>query len=492
MINATVSPRSRPARWPRLLRWLPAPGLQGRAPWIQGIALFLLAFALRSWSATLEDFPNLWDEQYHAAVAKSLINNPLEPRLLPNTGQELDHKDWTGNGVWLHKPPLFLWTIAGSIRLWGATVWGLRFPSILLGSLSVLLVWALGRRFSNERAGFWGALWLAVGHFSLSLVAGRIPTDHNDVHFAFWIGLGLWTASGYMHRSTCGRAAAVGAAVGAAVLTKWLPGLWAGGVLGLWIFWSGRHRGTVGQRSLAHGILAVCVATAVALPWNAYIRTVFPTEAAYESEYNARHLTEALEGHREPLFFHATSQADLWGWAGAFLLVLGLGAAWRTRRPEWRSTVVGVVLFFGMYTVAATKMVSFTYGISVPLALLVGCGVESVLRKVEGLRTSESPAGRIGWARTAAIAALLALAFLDNGRPWETWDKAQLNTPMRRARQRYADYFRAHAATHPGERPVFQNVPKHAVPLALFFTEGTVDMRTVNAQPELVPERQTR
>jgi 4-amino-4-deoxy-L-arabinose transferase len=464
-----------------------------RTPWVQGAALFLLAFVLRSWSATLEDFPNLWDEQYHAAVAKSLINNPMEPRLLPNTGQELDYRDWTGNGVWLHKPPLFLWTLAGSLHLWGTTVWGLRFPSILLGSLSVLLVWALGRRFSNERAGFWGALWLAAGHFSLSLVAGRIPTDHNDVHFAFWVGLGLWTASGYMHRSTYGRAAAVGAAVGAAVLTKWLPGLWAGGVLGLWIFGSGRHRGTVGQRSLAHGILAVCVATAVALPWNAYIRTVFPTEAAYESEYNARHLTEALEGHREPLYFHATSQTDLWGWAGAFLLVLGLGAAWRTRRPEWRSLVAGVLLFFGVYTAAATKMVSFTYGISVPLALLVGCGADWVLRKADGvLRKSENPMGRIPRARYVATAALLALAFLDNGRPWETWDKAQLNTPMRRTRQRYADFFRAHAATHPGERPVFQNVPKHAVPLALFFTDGTVDVRTINAQPELVPERQAQ
>jgi hypothetical protein len=155
--------------------------------------------------------------------------------------------------------------------------------------------------------------------------------------------------------------------------------------------------------------------------------------------------------------------------------------------------VVGVVLFFGVYTAAATKMVSFTYGISVPLALLVGCGVEAVLRKVGDVRqTSENRTGRIRWVRTSAIAVLLALALLDNGRPWESWDKAQLNTPMRRARQRYADYFRAQAAAHPGERPVFQNVPKHAVPLALFFTEGTVDMRTVNAQPELVPERQTR
>jgi hypothetical protein len=152
-----------------------------------------------------------------------------------------------------------------------------------------------------------------------------------------------------------------------------------------------------------------------------------------------------------------------------------------------------VVLFFGVYTAAATKMVSFTYGISVPLALLLGCGADGVLRKLnEVLQKSENPVGRIRLAPSAATAALLALAFLDNGRPWETWDKAQLNTPMRRARQRYADYFREHAEAHPGERPVFQNVPKHAVPLALFFTDGTVDVRTVNAQPELVPERQTR
>lgn len=238
------------------------------------------------------------------------------------------------------------------------------------------------------------------------------------------------------------------------------------------------------------------MATVIALPWNAYIRTTFPTEAAYESEYNARHLTEALEGHREPLTFHATSQTDLWGWSGALFLVLGAVAAWRTQRPEWRSLVVGALLFFGVYTAAATKMVSFTYGISVPLALLVGLGAEGVLRKIPGvllkvlgvLPNAENLTGRMRWARPTALAALLALAVLDNGRPWETWDKAQLNTPMRRSRQRYADYFRAHAATHPGERPVFQNVPKHAVPLALFFTTGTVDMSTVNTQPELVPE----
>lgn len=456
--------------------------MKQRPTWMSGLVLFVLAFAVRSWSATLEGFPNLWDEQYHAAVAKSLLSNPLEPRLLPETGQTLDPKDWTGNGVWLHKPPLFLWTIAGSLAVWGNTVWGVRFPSILLGSLAVVLVWALGRRWSTERAAWWGALWLAVGHFSASLVAGRVPTDHNDVHFSFWMGLGLWTAARYMDRRTYGRAAAVGAAVGAAVLTKWLPGLWAGGVLGLWILLSGRMRGTEGTKSLLHGGLAVGIAAVIALPWNAFIRSAYPFEAAYEADYNARHLTEALEGHLEPWWFHFAQQTTLWGWSGALFLVVGATAAWRSKNPALRSVLVGVGLFFGVYTWAATKMVSFTYGIVVPLALLIGIGADAAVR-------SFFEWSRLRWAGKWGLVLLLLLAVLDNGRPWETWNQGQLNTAMRRSRKHFADYFRTYALEHPGDRPVFSNIPKHAVPLAVFFTEGTVDMARLHPDPHWVPGR---
>jgi hypothetical protein len=84
-----------------------------------------------------------------------------------------------------------------------------------------------------------------------------------------------------------------------------------------------------------------------------------------------------------------------------------------------------------------------------------------------------------------AVALVLLAALLDNGRPWETYAKSRVDTPMRVARQEYADYFREYEATHPGGRPVFRHVPKHALPLAVFFTSGTVDLASVNAQPEL-------
>ena len=443
-------------------------------PWLQGLVLFALAFGIRAWSACAEDFPNLWDEQYHAAVAKSLLANPLEPRLLPNTGQPVDYRDWTANGIWLHKPPLFLWTLASSMAVWGTTVWGLRFPSVLLGALSALLVWRLGRRWGHPLAGWWGGLWLATGQFSASITAGRIPTDHNDVHFAFWVGLGLWTAARYMDRRTYGRAAAVGAAVGAAVLTKWLPGLWAGGVLGLWALLEGHFRTSERGTTLRHLVLAVGVASAVAVPWNVFIRSAYPAEASYEADYNARHLHEALEGHQEPLFFHFTSQVDLWGWTGTLLLLVGAGAALRQRSTRWMAVLGGILLVFGIYTYAATKMVAFTYALAVPLALFIGRGIQTVLR-IQG--------GQV--VRFAAATCVILAALLDNGRPWETYAKSRVDTPMRVARQEYADYFREYEATHPGERPVFRNVPKHALPLAVFFTSGTVDLASVNAQPEL-------
>jgi hypothetical protein len=80
---------------------------------------------------------------------------------------------------------------------------------------------------------------------------------------------------------------------------------------------------------------------------------------------------------------------------------------------------------------------------------------------------------------------VILAALLDNGRPLETYAKSRVDTPMRVARQEYADYFREYEAAHPGDRPVFRNVPKHALPLAVFFTSGTVDLATLDAQPEL-------
>ena len=78
------------------------------------------------------------DECCHALVAKNLLKHPLKPTLIDTPYLPTFAFDWGANHVWLHKPILGLWQIAGSYWLFGVNTWALRFPSVILSTLAVL------------------------------------------------------------------------------------------------------------------------------------------------------------------------------------------------------------------------------------------------------------------------------------------------------------------------------------------------------------------
>lgn len=45
------------------------------------IILFILGVILSFYAISLDDFLNLWDERFHALVAKNMIGSPLMPSL---------------------------------------------------------------------------------------------------------------------------------------------------------------------------------------------------------------------------------------------------------------------------------------------------------------------------------------------------------------------------------------------------------------------------
>ncbi len=70
---------------------------------------------------------------------------------------------WTAEDI---QPPLYYYVLAGWTRLMGAGQageWTLRFPSVVFGILTVLLMWAVGRRLMGRGAGV-AAAWLAAVH----------------------------------------------------------------------------------------------------------------------------------------------------------------------------------------------------------------------------------------------------------------------------------------------------------------------------------------
>ena len=62
------------------------------------------------------------DECCHALVAKNLLKHPFKPTLIDIPYLSTFAFDWGANHVWLHKPILGLWQIAGSYWLFGLTL----------------------------------------------------------------------------------------------------------------------------------------------------------------------------------------------------------------------------------------------------------------------------------------------------------------------------------------------------------------------------------
>lgn len=342
---------------------------QGR-PTRAVLLLMGAALSLRILLIGLDPFLHDWDERFHALVAKNLRADYLLPVLRSRPVLPYDYHLWTSNHIWLHKQPLFLWQMALSMRLWGPTEVALRLPSALLGSLVLWPVYRLGRIIFSPAVGYHAALLLAFAYYQLELTTGWQSVDHNDAAFLAYVTASLWA---YYESHNSARpwrwCMLVGLSAGAAVLCKWLPGLvvyaaWAAEVL-----LDKNCRSTARAYGRFGG--AAAVTAVVVLPWQLYIWRQFPLESAFEARYAARHFSQVLEGQGEPWYFYLTH--DMWYQYQWLVLLIGLGLALlitpservRTLRP----LVVSCGLIFGIYSLAATKMPSYTYVVA-PVVLL--------------------------------------------------------------------------------------------------------------------------
>ena len=343
---------------------------RGRATAAMGL-LMGSAFAVRLLMARLDPFVHDWDERYHALVARNLMAYPLQPMLRVDTWFPYDFKAWCCNHVWLHKQPLFMWQMALAMKLFGVSTFTLRLPSALLGSLVLWPIYRLGSlAFGDKLVGYLGAILAAFAYYQLELISGVIGMDHNDIAFLAYVTGSIWAYYEYRAQPRWGGwLVLVGVFAGAAVLCKWLTGLVVFAGWGFDALLHLRQRRPLPELGRLFGALAVAVA--VLLPWQLYTAQRFPDESTYESTYNARHFTEALEGHDSTWTFHFEMLPFHYGPLLLALMLLGTGLALASRnRRNALPVLVLIVVLFSFFTVAATRMFSYTYVLS-PLLLLL-------------------------------------------------------------------------------------------------------------------------
>ena len=140
------------------------------------LAIIFLLFTgifVFSFSALLDPFLNLWDERFHALVAKNLMSHPLMPTLYDNPVVDISYDRWDRYYIWLHKQPLFLWQIALSFKLFGISEFTLRLPNIILGTILVFISYRSGKLLVNQRTGYISGILMISSIYMLELIAGR-------------------------------------------------------------------------------------------------------------------------------------------------------------------------------------------------------------------------------------------------------------------------------------------------------------------------------
>jgi len=324
------------------------------------IALLLIMMCgllLRIYTAT-DLYLHAWDERYHALVAKSLISNPLHPMLYDNPVLPYDYKNWAANHIWVHKQPLPLWSMALSMSVFGVNEIALRIPSVILSTLGIGITFFIAKYLFNNRVAIIASFLYSIHGLIIELTAGRVATDHFDVFFLFFVQLSVLLAIRYFQSKRSVYNILCGVSIGMAILSKWLPALI---VLPIWLLLAFDSKKLNRKETLINFIILTVVIAIVSLPWQWYIFNKFPQEALWERGFNLKHITEALENHGEPFYYHFEKMFILYGEI-IYLPLLWFFYKTLKHIRNYRRLILSiwVLVPFVFFSIAETKMQAYT------------------------------------------------------------------------------------------------------------------------------------
>ena len=146
-----------------------------RPDWCEILVVLLLLFAALALRLDQLDRPSYtWDEATDREIAFSYLLNG-----------DLTVADREPSQARL---PIYMETLV--LKLWGDSEFKLRFPSVIAGALSLLVIWQMGRLVFGPWVGVAAMALAAVNPFHLLI--SRLSGTHGDALLALFYTLGLW------------------------------------------------------------------------------------------------------------------------------------------------------------------------------------------------------------------------------------------------------------------------------------------------------------
>lgn len=338
--------------------------LSNKTAYLTVAIIFISSFAFNCFYIQYCEFLFDWDERFHALVAKNLNLDFLKPMLYVKSPIPLNELDWSNSSIWLHKQPLFLWQMALSIKIFGANEFAVRLPSALMLSLLSIIIFRIGKLIFNPMVGIIGALIVVSNRFLVQHINGTIGMDHNDVAFMFYISLSFWSFIEFCQSKKIKHALLIGLFAGMAMLNKWLVGLLVFEALFIYILITKEYN------LFSKLLTSVIICLIVFIPWQVYTFYNFPSHALHEWQYNQQHFWRVVEGHSGDILFYLSYLPSQYSWIFPF----GIFGIWTVLKKNDRkyihiSILVSILSLFIFFTVAKTKLISYTMPV-IPLIIL--------------------------------------------------------------------------------------------------------------------------
>ncbi len=344
------------------------------------IVMVLCNFCYGMFYISLDNYLNMWDEQFHAVVGKNLSDNPLKPLLFKNEMLLKEH-NWTNTTIWLHKQPLFLYQIALGIKIFSNNFFGLRFHLLIINILMSILLFQISKIVSNKTTSYIFCLLFPMFYIKNELLTGHMATEHNDLSFAFYVVLSFWAFFEYTQKRSVKWAIIVGIAAGLAILNKWLTGFLVYIPLGLhWI--SYRFE----LKYLKHILISLFTTILTFLPWQIHAYLLDPKTYMDEMNYNRRHLFEVIEGHQEEFTYYFDKWPIYYGFPFWAMIIVFLIYYMDRKNINLNMRyslylIISITVTYLIFTLAATKMLCYVFPVSFFVLLFISEAIRLAFSK---------------------------------------------------------------------------------------------------------------
>ena len=329
-----------------------------------------------------------WDEGFHAVVARNLTKHPLKFTLYDQPWLAYDYKGWGDNHIWLHKPPVAMWTIWLSHLIFGINTFALRLPSAISLIVTTWLTFRIAADLFDKRTGLIAAFLHAFNPFLFESVHGYRYSDHIDIALLLWVQVSCWFLLGAIRTGKRRNYILSGVTMGIAYLSKsYLALITFGIALVVWCVARGKHiyhkrrlsddstqsETTETKIRLRDIGLQLLAAIATVAPWTIYCLIYYRKEFLWEHKRVLDHLNTDIESWGAswdrplfdymPLFYPMFYPVLV---AAVLCLIVVMFKRWKLAELFVLAWGIGVIV---PHTLAQTKTPSATM-IAVPALLI--------------------------------------------------------------------------------------------------------------------------